>query len=180
MQLKQLNQQENNICIMKHSQILLAEIKQEAIATRKLLELVPFDKKEFKPHEKSMTLLRLATHVAEISGWWKECLLQDELDFAKGNGEPKVINSTADLVALHDKHILQAEKILNEVNEDEFAKPWTMRAGETIFFTKCKSEVVRTWCMNHLYHHRAQLDVYLRLLNVPLPGVYGPSADAQE
>jgi uncharacterized damage-inducible protein DinB len=164
---------------MKHSQILLAEIKQEAIATRKLLELVPFEKADFKPHEKSMTLLRLVMHVAEISGWWKECLLQDELDFAKGNGEPKVINSTADLVALHDKHILQAEKILNEINEEEFAKPWTMRAGDMIFFTKPKSEVVRTWCMNHLYHHRAQLNVYLRLLDIPLPGVYGPSADAQ-
>ena len=125
---------------MKHSQILLAEIKQEAIATRKLLELVPFDKSDFKPHEKSMTLLRLATHVAEISGWWKECLLEDELDFAKGDHTPKVFNSTADLIALHDKHILQAEKILNEVSEDEFQKSWTMRAGEIIYFTSPKSK----------------------------------------
>lgn len=164
---------------MKQSEILLAEIKQEAIATRKLLELVPFEKADYKPHEKSMTLLRLATHVAEISGWWKECLLDDELDFAKGDHKPKVLTSTADIVALHDKHILQAEKILTGISEEEFAKHWTMRAGETIFFTKCKSEVVRTWCMNHLYHHRAQLDVYLRLLDIPLPGVYGPSADAQ-
>jgi len=164
---------------MKHSQLLLAEIKQEAEATRNLLALIPFDKKDFKPHEKSMTLLRLATHVAEISGWWKECLMDDELDFAKGDHKPKEFNSTADIVALHDKHILQAEKILNEVSEDEFAKPWTMRAGETIFFTKCKSEVVRTWCMNHLYHHRGQLTVYLRLLNVPLPAVYATTADLE-
>ena len=119
---------------MKQSEILLAEIKQEAIATRKLLELVPFEKADYKPHEKSMTLLRLATHVAEISGWWKECLLDDELDFAKGDHKPKVLTSTADIVALHDKHILQAEKILTEISEEEFAKPWTMRAGETIFF----------------------------------------------
>ena len=77
---------------MKHSQLLLAEVKQEAIATRKLLELVPFDKKDFKPHDKSMSLLNLAKHVAEISGWWKECLLDEELDFAKGGGEPKVFN----------------------------------------------------------------------------------------
>jgi len=126
-----------------------------------------------------MTLLRLATHVAEISGWWKECLLDDELDFAKGGGVPKVFNSTSDIVALHDKHILQAEKILNEVSEEEFSRPWTMRSGDMIFFTKNKSEVVRTWCMNHLYHHRAQLGVYLRLLDKPLPGIYGPSADAQ-
>lgn len=164
---------------MKLSQILLAEVKQESIATRKLLELVPFEKADFKPHDKSMTLLNLAKHVAEISGWYKECLLDDELDFAKGGGEPKVFNSTDDLVTLHDKHILQAEKILNEVSEEEFAKMWTMRAGEVIYFTLPKSQVVRTWCMNHLYHHRAQLGVYLRLLNVPLPGIYGPSADMQ-
>ena len=164
---------------MKLSQILLSELKQEAIATRKLLAAVPFEKGDFKPHEKSMSLLNLAKHVAEISGWYKECLLDDELDFAKGGGTPKVFNSTADLVALHDKHILQAEKILNEVSEDEFKKPWTMRAGEMIYFTSPKSEVVRTWRMNHLYHHRAQLGVYLRMLDVPLPGVYGPSADAQ-
>jgi uncharacterized damage-inducible protein DinB len=164
---------------MKLSQILLAEVKQEAIATRKLLALVPFEKADFKPHEKSMNLLNLAKHVAEISGWYKECLLDDELDFAKGSGTPKVFNSTADLVALHDKHILQAEKILLEISEDEFQKPWSMRAGEVIYFTSPKAEVVRTWCMNHLYHHRAQLGVYLRLLDVPLPGVYGPSADAQ-
>ncbi len=164
---------------MKHSQVLLAEVKQEAIATRKLLELVPFDKANFKPHEKSMALLNLAKHVAEISGWYKECILDDELDFAKDMGAPKTVNSTADLVALHDAHILQAEKILNEVNEDEFEKLWTMRAGEVIYFTLPKAQVVRTWCMNHLYHHRAQLGVYLRLLNVPLPGSYGPTADEQ-
>ncbi len=133
---------------MKRSQLLLEEVKQEADATRNLLALVPFEKADFVPHQKSMTLLRLASHVAEISGWWKVCLLDDELDFAKGDSSPKVFNSTADLVALHDKHILQAEKILNEVSDEEFAKPWTMRAGETIFFTQPKSQVVRTWCMN--------------------------------
>lgn len=164
---------------MKRSQLLLEEVKQEASATRNLLSLVPFEKADFKPHEKSMTLLRLATHIAEISGWWKECLLDDELDFAKGDQTPKVYTSTADLVALHDKHIIQAEKILSEVSDDEFAKPWTMRAGETIFFTQPKSEVVRTWCMNHLYHHRGQLTVYLRLLNVPLPAVYATTADLE-
>ncbi len=80
---------------------------------------------------------------------------------------------------MHDKHILQAEKILNEVSDDEFAKPWTMRAGEMIYFTSPKSEVVRTWCMNHLYHHRAQLGVYLRLLDVALPVTYGTTADLE-
>ncbi len=157
---------------------LLAELKSEAAATRRLLELVPFDKADFKPHEKSMTLKRLAVHVAEISGWWKECLVKDELDFSKGDFTPKEYNSTDEIVALHDDLVQKSEKILLETPESEFEKPWTMRNGEQIYFTLCKSEVVRSWCMNHLYHHRGQLTVYLRLLDVPLPGTYGPSADA--
>lgn len=163
---------------MKLNQILLAELKEEAAATRKLLELVPFEKADFKPHEKSMTLKRLSVHIAEISGWWKECLINDELDFSKGDFTPKEFNSTAELLAYHDSLVEKAEKILTEIAEEEFQKPWTMRNGEQIYFTMPKSKVVRSWCMNHLYHHRAQLCVYLRLLDVPLPGTYGPSADS--
>ncbi|MBK9557989.1 MAG: DinB family protein, partial [Bacteroidetes bacterium] len=155
---------------MNLNQILLAELKQEAASTRKLLEVVPFDKADFKPHEKSMALKRLAVHVAEISGWWKECLIHDELDFAKGDFTPKEYNSTADLLALHDRLVANAEKILTETPEAEFQTPWTMRNGEQISFTMPKATVVRTWCMNHLSHQRGQLTVYLRLLNVPLPG----------
>jgi uncharacterized damage-inducible protein DinB len=124
-----------------------------------------------------MTLKRLSVHVAEISGWWKECLIHDELDFSKGDFTPKEYASTADILALHDDLVVKAEKILTETPESEFQKPWTMRNGEQIYFTMPKEKVVRTWCMNHLYHHRGQLTVYLRLLNVPLPGTYGPSAD---
>jgi uncharacterized damage-inducible protein DinB len=162
---------------MTLNQQLLAELKAEAAATRKLLALVPFEKADFKPHEKSMTLKRLSVHVAEISGWWKECLIHDELDFSKGDFTPKEYASTADILALHDDLVVKAEKILTETPESEFQKPWTMRNGEQIYFTMPKEKVVRTWCMNHLYHHRGQLTVYLRLLNVPLPGTYGPSAD---
>ncbi len=164
---------------MTQNQILLAELKQEAANTRKLLERVPFEKGDFKPHEKSMSLLRLATHVAEISGWWKECLVNDVLDFAVGDFTPKVLTSTDDIVALHDKMVLQAEQILTDTPESEFANLWTMRNGDMVYFTLPKAEVVRTWCMNHLYHHRAQLTVYLRILDVPLPGMYGPTADEQ-
>ena len=126
-----------------------------------------------------MTLKRLAVHVAEISGWWKECLVDDELDFAKGDFTPKEYKSTEDILALHDRLVANAEKILNEIPLSEFEKPWTMRNGAQIYYTLPKSEIVRTWCMNHLYHHRAQLTVYLRLLDVPLPSTYGPSADTQ-
>ena len=164
---------------MNQAQKLLAEFKQEAATTRKFLVLVPFDKKEFKIHEKSMTLDRLSTHVAEIAGWWKECLIDDELDFAKGDFTPKVFTTTEEFLAYFDDLIAKSEVILTEVKDEEFDKPWTMRQGEMIFFTQPKHEVVREWCLNHWYHHRAQLGVYLRLLDIPLPGTYGPSADGQ-
>lgn len=162
---------------MKLQEILLAELKHEAIATRKILSLVPLDQYDYKPHDKSMTLGRLATHVAEIIGWWKECLILDVLDFSAGDFTPKVLKSTDELLALFDDLMAKAEKILTEVDEAEFEKMWTMRNGEQIYFTMPKAQVVRTWCLNHLYHHRAQLGVYLRLLNIPVPGSYGPSAD---
>ncbi len=162
---------------MSIGKTLLAEVLQESANTRKLIEVIPFDKADFKPHEKSMSLKRLATHVVEINGWWKECLLMDVLDFSVGDYKPKEINSVGDLLAMHDDLVLKATKILSEVADEEFAKPWTMRNGETIYFTMPKSAVVRSWCLNHLFHHRGQLTVYLRLLDVPLPGMYGPTAD---
>ncbi|MFY8186046.1 MAG: DinB family protein [Bacteroidia bacterium] len=162
---------------MTKAELLLEEVKQEAKATRTLLERVPFEKADYKPHEKSMTLKRLATHVAEINGWWKECLIMDVLDFSKGDSKPKEINSTADILALHDDLLAKAEVILNNAADEKFNEDWTMRNGEVVYFTMPKAEVVRTWCMNHLYHHRGQLTVYLRLLDVPLPSIYGPTAD---
>lgn len=165
---------------MTLNETIWAELQHEAASTRKLLERIPFEKADFKPHEKSMKLRDLARHVAEISGWWKECLVNDVLDFAASDFTPKVYESLDEILALHDKHITQAEQILKDTPESEFAKPWTMRNGEQIYFTMPKAAVVRTWCMNHLYHHRGQLTVYLRLLDVPLPGTYGPSADEQD
>lgn len=162
---------------MIQSQVLLVEFQQEAANTRKLLALVPTDNLEYKPHEKSMSLGRLSIHVAEIAGWWKECLINDELDFAKEDFTPKVFETNAALLAYYDDLVSKAETILHEVADEEFSKPWTMRNGEQIYFTMPKAAVVRTWCLNHWYHHRAQLGVYLRLLNIPVPGVYGPSAD---
>ena len=162
---------------MTKAELLLEEVKQEAKATRTLLERVPFEKADYKPHEKSMTLKRLATHVAEINGWWKECLIMDVLDFSKGDSKPKEINSTADILALHDDLLVKAEIILNNAADEKLKEDWTMRNGEVVYFTMPKAEVVRTWCMNHLYHHRGQLTVYLRLLDVPLPSIYGPTAD---
>lgn len=164
---------------MNLNQTFLAELKQEAASTRQLLALVPFDKADYKPHEKSMTLGRLAQHVAEINGWWKETLLQDELDFAKDSGARVVLNSTDELVAYHDDLVAKAETILNEFPEQGFQDNWTMRQGDIIFFTLPKAAVARTWCFNHLYHHRAQLTVYLRMLDIALPATYATSYDTE-
>ena len=162
---------------MKFSTAFLNELQHEAANTRKLLEAVPFNKADFKPHEKSMTLKKLAIHTAEITGWWKECLTMDELDFSKGDHTPKDFNSSEELLAHFDMLVANAVKIITDTPDEEYQKPWTMRNGETIYFTMSKAAVVRMWCMNHLYHHRGQLTVYLRLLDIPVPSSFGPTAD---
>ena len=156
---------------------MLAELQQEGITTRKMLALIPVDKKDWKPHEKSMALGNLSRHVAEIYGWPKETVQDDELDLSKMDYKPVEITSNEQLLALFDKCMAKAKEILDNTPDEEIAKPWTMRNGETIFFTMPKAQVMRTWVLNHSVHHRAQLGVYLRLLDIPIPGSYGPSAD---
>lgn len=164
---------------MTLNEAIWAELQHEAASTRKLLERVPYEKGDFKPHEKSMSLQQLTRHVVEITGWWKECLTMDVLDFAAGDNTPKAFDTLDDILAMYDKNVAQAEQILKDTPESEFGKLWTMRNGEQVYFTMPKAAVVRSWCLNHLYHHRGQLTVYLRLLDVPLPGMYGPTADEQ-
>ncbi|MFN0035429.1 MAG: DinB family protein [Saprospiraceae bacterium] len=163
---------------MSLAQNLLNELRQEAAVTRKYLERVPFDKIEFKPHEKSETLGRLAIHVAEIIAWWKESIENDELDFI--DFEPKDIKSTEELLSYFDDLLIEAEQVLKAAKDEDFEKNWCMRHGEDILFTLPKKQVLRAFCMNHLIHHRAQLGVYLRLLDVPVPATYGPSADDED
>ena len=162
---------------MTIAQQMLAELQAEAITTRKMLALFPFEKSDYKPHEKSMPMGNLARHIAEIYGWAKECVQDDELDFAKPNFVPEVLTNTEELLALFDKRLATSKGILEKTTDEEMAKPWIMRSGETIYFTMPKTQVMRTWVLNHSVHHRAQLGVYLRLLDIPIPGSYGPSAD---
>jgi uncharacterized damage-inducible protein DinB len=154
---------------------LLNELKLEGAVTRKYLERVPFDKAAFKPHQNSEALGRLAIHVAEIVAWWKECLLHDELDFI--NFEPKEITTTERLLIYYDELLQEAITVLTAAKTADLEKSWCMRHGEDILFTLPKKQVLRTFCMSHLVHHRAQLGVYLRILGIPLPATYGPSAD---
>ena len=162
---------------MTIAQRMLAEMQQEGIATRKILAAVPMDKKDWQPHEKSMKVSVLARHLAEIQGWPKETVQMDVLDFAAMDYTPKPVNSSEELLEIFDKGMEKAKEILETASDEEMAKPWTMRNGEIIYFTMPKEQVMRTWVLNHSVHHRAQLGVYLRLLGVPVPGTYGPTAD---
>ena len=160
---------------MTIGQELLQELNLEAEVTRRFLEIVPFDKTEFQPSEKSEKLGRLAIHVAEIIAWWKEVIDNDKLDFI--DFEPKDIKTTTELLSYFDKLLTEAKRALSDVKNEELTKEWAMTHGEDILFTLPKKQVLRLFCMNHLVHHRSQLGVYLRLLNIPVPATYGPSAD---
>lgn len=155
----------------------LAELENEAKTARACLERVPADKFDWKPHEKSMTMGRLASHVAEMFGWTKETLTQDVLDFADGDFTPFEPKTSEELLKFFDDHIATAKEILSKTPDDTFMTPWTMRNGEQVYFTMPKVAVMRTFVMNHIVHHRGQLSVYLRLNDIPVPSIYGPSAD---
>ena len=157
---------------------LTNEYTNECASTRKLLERVPYDNPAWKPHEKSMSLQNLAAHIADIPNWVPVTIERSELDFAKGDYVSKKANTLDELLKIHDDAVAAAlQCIKNTTAEILKNETWTMRNGETIYFTMPKIAVVRSWCFNHLYHHRGQLTVYLRLLGIPLPGMYGPTAD---
>ncbi len=156
--------------------LLLAEMDREAATTRKMLERVPEEKLDWQPHPKSMTLRQLASHVAELPGWVTMALTTDGLDFAANPYEYPPVNSTKELLSFFEKSLQSGQEHLANANEDQFEELWTLRNGDAIYFTEPKYEVIRTsFCQ--IVHHRAQLGVFLRLLNVPIPGSYGPSAD---
>ena len=162
---------------MGMGQPLAAELKQEAATTRRLLERVPEDKFSWKPHEKSMTLGRLAGHVAELPALLVNALSADEIDFASGDYKPFNATSVAELLEEFDKNISKGVELLNDSADERMFEKWRMRRGEQVMFELPRVAVVRGVVLNHVIHHRGQLSVYLRLLDVPLPSIYGPTAD---
>ena len=153
------------------------ELKQEARTTRTILERLPADKFDWKPHEKSMTLGRLAGHIIEMVGWTGSTLTQDGIDFANMNYEPKVYTTTESMLDDFDKNVTDAKAILSSIDDSEMFKTWTMRNGEKVYFEMPRIAVMRGFVMSHIIHHRGQLAVYIRLLDIPVPPIYGPSAD---
>lgn len=153
----------------------VAEIKQEAVATRKMLERVSADTFDWKPHEKSMTMKRLAVLVADMFGWFVFEIEADELDFAKGYDQPDP-KSADELVAVFDQKLAAGIKSLENADDAVFAERWKLRTGDKVHMETSKLEIVRQ-TINHMIHHRGQLSVFLRLKDIPVPSIYGPSAD---
>ncbi|GAA4309858.1 hypothetical protein GCM10023143_17950 [Compostibacter hankyongensis] len=156
--------------------MFLKEMEQEAQTTRKMLERVPDEKYEWQPHPKSMTVQRLATHIAELPTWVSMGLTTGGLDFAVTPYQPEVITNTADLLEYFEKCLSDGRAHLEKAREEQLSEPWILRNGDHILQNYTRADVIRmTYCQ--IVHHRAQLGVFLRLLDVPIPGSYGPSAD---
>jgi len=156
---------------------LITEIEQEAASTRRLLERVPEDKLTWKPHTKSMSLGQLAFHVASTPGQVGDLLKLDGMDAKQAKLSPPEATSSAQLLSTLDGSIKNATQILQEMEEKEALGPWRLSNGDQEVFTMPRVGMARTIMLNHWYHHRGQLTVYLRLLDVPLPATYGRSAD---
>jgi len=162
---------------MSINESFIAELQQEAIATRKCLERIPEDKFGWKPHEKSFTMSKLAAHVAETLDWVNEIIKTPELDFAAYDYKPFEPKTTAELVEFFDKNLVAAEEALKNASDKTMMENWKLRNGEEIYFEMPRAQVLRGMAFNHLINHRGQLSVYLRLNDIPVPALYGPSAD---
>lgn len=160
-------------------QELLKEFDQEAVTTRKMLERVPEEMFDWKPHPKSMSLKQLAVHVAELPSWVAVGLNTSELDFAASPYEPAPVKDLKDLLELFEKSLQDGRSALSGALEDDLHPAWTLRNGEQVYQVFTKYEVIRH-ALAQTIHHRAQLGVYLRLQNIPIPGSYGPSADEMD
>jgi uncharacterized damage-inducible protein DinB len=162
---------------MSVTNAFLTEFENEAKTTRRVLERVPSDKLGWKPHPKSMSLGGLALHVAMspgvICGW----ALDDVTEF--GGGGPADPKSTEEIVDAHDRSVVRVKEILSKMSDEDVSKQWAAKpkGGGDAFFSMPKVALLRALGLNHTYHHRGQLSVYLRLLDVPVPSIYGPSAD---
>jgi uncharacterized damage-inducible protein DinB len=161
---------------MPISQALLPEFDHEMNTCRTLLDRVPEAKFAWKPHAKSMTMGELATHIATIGHWTEAILGMDAFDVATAPPTPK-FTSRAELLKAFDENVKLVRKILAGASDADFMKSWTLKAGGKDVLTMPKAAVIRSFVMNHTIHHRGQLSVYLRLNDVSVPSIYGPSAD---
>lgn len=158
--------------------LLLKEFEAEFKTTKKFMVIVPADKFDWVPHEKSMKMKALACHLAELPSWVSMVLATDGLDFVTAPYQPSPINNTDDLAKLLEDSYEDGKAALEKATEKDLEGKWVLRNGEQILADYTKYEAIRL-AFNQTSHHRAQLGVYLRLLDIPIPGSYGPSADDQ-
>lgn len=165
---------------MKISESLLPEFDHEMAGTRKTLERVPDDKFGWKPHEKSWVMGGIATHLATLPQWATMAITQDSIDINPPGGEPyrnPELKTREEVLAVFDKNLTEARAAIAGASDETLMQPWSLLSGGETLMTMPRIAVLRTWVMNHAIHHRAQLGVYLRLNGVPVPALYGPSAD---
>lgn len=154
----------------------LQELNQESLITLNMLERVPQDKYDWRPHERSMSMIQLAGHIAELPSWISMAFTTDELDFQAGAYAPPVLNNNDDLLTLFGTSLSGAKEKLASAHEEELLPGWLLKNGDQVLMSLTKAGLIRH-ALSQTIHHRAQLGVYLRLLDIPIPGTYGPSAD---
>jgi uncharacterized damage-inducible protein DinB len=165
---------------MSISDTLLPEFDHEMANTRKTLERIPEDKFDWKPHEKSTTMGGLGSHLANLPSWASLSLNEDSFDMHPPDGPPArtpQATSLTELLETFDKNLATAREAIAGASDEQFSKTWSLLSGGKEIFTLPRINVLRSFVMNHIIHHRAQLGVYLRLNDVPVPSIYGPSAD---
>ena len=159
---------------------LLPEFEHEMSTTRKTLERVPEDKVNWKPHDTSMAMGRLAGHIAEMAGFVAATFQGASFDFAPPGGtpmQPTVMTSRKQLLEIFDKNVASAKATISKASDEELYKTWTLLNGGKTIFAMPRIQVLRSMILNHMIHHRGQLSVYLRMNQVPVPSIYGPSGD---
>lgn len=161
---------------MQTISLLLKELNYEVEVARKMLTLMPEDKFDWKPHPKSSSLKQLGIHIAELPSWISMALNKTEIDFATMDYTPSPVVTTREILGLLENSFQSGKSSLDIAKEEDLLPSWTMRTGDQIHRVMNKYEVIRV-SLNQITHHRAQLGVYLRLLDIPIPGSYGPSAD---
>ena len=163
---------------MTIAELLLPEVEQEMATTRRVLERVPDDKLAWKPHDRSWSMGDLASHIVNSIKWTGLTMNQTEFDL--GSVAPEAMNPTAksraELLSWFDANVAAARQALGKSDADYFV-PWTLKQGAQQYFTMPRYNCIRSFLLNHIVHHRAQLGVYLRLNDIPVPAMYGPSAD---
>lgn len=164
------------------AKILLSELEYEAAVTRKCIERFKDDQLGWKPHPKSMSAGHLISHLAEIPAWIAPTLKGTELDLSPPGGTPytpPLQASVAEVLAKFDQAVAEGKEVLAGAEDSSFGEPWSLLAGGHTIFTMPRAAVMRSFVLSHMIHHRGQLSVYLRLLDIPVPSIYGPSADEQ-